>query len=122
MKIEDVARVCHEANRAYCQTLGDWSQRDWTDAPAWQRDSAVAGVKFHLENPNARPSGSHESWLKQKEEDGWKYGAVKNPDKKEHPCMVPFEKLPEDQQLKDVIFSAIVKSLVVAQAIETKKK
>jgi hypothetical protein len=38
--IDQVARVCHEANRAYCQTLGDNSQPAWDDAPEWQKDSA----------------------------------------------------------------------------------
>lgn len=46
-----IARVAHEVNRAYCQSLGDKSQARWEEAPQWQRDSAVAGVKFHQEHP-----------------------------------------------------------------------
>lgn len=74
-----IAKVCHEANRAYCESIGDTSQPVWETAPQWQKDSAVNGVQFHIDNPNAKPEDSHNSWLKQKEEEGWKYGEVKNP-------------------------------------------
>ncbi len=111
MKIEDIAKVCHEANRAYCQTLGDNSQPEWEHAPDWQRSSAVAGVEFHLANPEASASASHESWLAQKKADGWKYGPAKNPAAKEHPCFVPFDQLPKSQQAKDFVFRGLVHSL-----------
>jgi hypothetical protein len=57
------------------------------------------------------PSASHNSWLRQKEEDGWKYGPVKDADKKEHPCFIPYEELPREQQAKDYLFGAIVAAL-----------
>lgn len=66
MTPEQIARVAHEANRAYCQALGDNSQPAWEDAPQWQRDSAMLGVKLHTENPNAGAQASHESWMAQK--------------------------------------------------------
>lgn len=111
MTTEQIAIVCHEANRAYCATLGDNSQPAWADAPEWQRTSAVNGVRFHLANPAAAPSHSHEEWLKEKEATGWKYGPVKDPDKKEHPCFVPYDQLPAEQQAKDALFIAVVKAL-----------
>lgn len=107
----DIARVCHEANRAYCFALGDDTQKSWHEAPDWQRESAVVGVRFCLENPDAPPSANHDSWLRQKEADGWKYGAVKDADKKEHPCFVPYDDLPDDQKRKDALFKAVVASL-----------
>ena len=108
--IEQIALVCHEANRAYCETTGDLSQLVWGLAPQWQKDSAINGVKFHLDNPDAGPSGSHENWLKEKQATGWKYGPVKDPEKKEHPCFVPYSELPRVQQVKDYIFHGIVKA------------
>ena len=111
MEIEQVARVCHEANRAYCQTLGDLSQQVWHTAPDWQRTSAINGVRFHLANPNALPSHSHDNWLAEKKAAGWKYGHVKDAVKKEHPCFVPYEQLPADQKAKDSLFKAVVDAL-----------
>lgn len=106
-----IARVCHETNRAFCQTIDDWSHKPWDDAPQWQKDSAVAGVKFHLENPGSPPSASHESWLKVKKEAGWVYGEVKDEIAKTHPCIVPYKELPPDQQKKDALFIAVVEAL-----------
>lgn len=109
--MKTIARVCHEANRAYCQALGDNSQPAWEDAPEWQRSSAINGVQFHLANPDAGPSHSHDEWLKEKAATGWKYGPVKDPEKKEHPCFVPYDQLPAEQKAKDYIFRAIVHAM-----------
>ena len=111
MTVENVAKIAHELNASYCRSIGDDSQLSWEDAPEWQKESAVNGVKFHLEHPDASPSASHESWLKQKTEEGWKYGAVKNPETKEHPCFVPYEQLPTEQKSKDYLFKQVIDSL-----------
>lgn len=109
--VEQIARVCHEANRAYCQSIGDDSQPTWGDAPEWQRMSAINGVRFHIDHPGAGPEASHSNWLAQKAMDGWVYGPVKDPVKKQHPCMLPYEQLPAEQRFKDALFIAIVSAL-----------
>lgn len=109
-----IARVCHEVNRAYCQAMGDNSQPTWEDAPQWQRDSALLGVKLHTENPGASPSASHESWMAQKVAEGWVYDPEKNPELKQHHCIVPFDQLPREQQAKDFIFRGVVHALAHA--------
>lgn len=114
-----IAMICHEANRAYCETIGDFSQPFWKHAPEWQKKSAVAGVAFHIgtleQGGEPSPSASHESWLAEKEREGWRYGPVKDPGKKEHPCFVPYEQLPIEQRMKDYIFGAIVKAIFQAE-------
>lgn len=110
--ILQIAKTCHEVNRAYCQSIGDNSQKAWEDCEAWQRKSAVQGVIFTLDNPDSKPSDNHVNWLKDKEADGWVYGEVKDPSKKEHPCMVPYEELPEAQKTKDLLFQSVVKSFM----------
>lgn len=109
--VEAIARVCHEANRAWCTALGDASQVPWADAPEWQKESARNGVRHALANPNAQPSDSHESWLREKRAAGWHYGPVKDAAKREHPCFVPYEELPPEQRQKDALFLAIVRAL-----------
>lgn len=110
--IENAARLAHEANKRYCESIGDMSQPTWEDAPDWQRQSAINGVKHLLENPNATPEDSHNSWLKEKQADGWKYGPVKDPQKKEHPCYLPYAELPKEQQIKDHIFLDTVRTVI----------
>ena len=111
MQISNIARVAHEVNRAYCQALGDHSQPAWKDAPQWQKDSAVDGVRAVIANPHAPASASHENWMREKLAAGWTYGPVKDAEKKEHPCMVPFEKPPVEQPAKDFTFRAVVQAL-----------
>lgn len=110
-----IARVAHEINRAYCASLGDTSQPTWEDAPEWQKSSALAGVDMHLAKPDATPEQSHESWLAQKLAEGWKYGPVKDAEKKEHPCCVPYADLPAEQKAKDFLFRGVVHALKVIE-------
>lgn len=102
-----IASIAHSVNRAYCQSLGDNSQPTWADAPAWQRNSAVAGVRTHLSN-DLTPAQAHEVWMKDKESAGWTYGSEKNTDLKTHNCMIPFEQLPVELQIKDALFKSVV--------------
>jgi len=114
MKVEEIAKVAHQVNKAYCESLGDTSQVAWDDCPEWQKQSAVTGVIFHINNPDAGVEANHESWVKEKIDDGWVYGEKKDPDAipPTHPCIVPFNKLPREQQAKDYIFRAVVHALV----------
>ena len=107
-----IAEIAHEANRKYCQLLGDNSQPRWADAPQWQKDSALVGVEAIQSGRVQKPSDSHESWLKQKEVDGWSYGPLKDLERKEHPCFVPYDKLPQEQKMKDYIFFSVVSALL----------
>ena len=111
--MDRIAKMAHEVNRAYCQSIGDNSQLPWEDAPEWQRVSARMGVDLHSMG-SFGPEASHISWMNQKIDEGWKYGPVKDPEKKEHPCMVPFDQLPVEQQAKDFIFRAVVHAALEA--------
>lgn len=111
-----IARACHQANKAICEAFGDTSQPDWDDAPEWQRSSAIAGVRFCLDHPEAPASANHDSWAAQKIADGWRFGETKDPEAKTHPCLVAFDRLPPQQQVKDYVFKAIVAALKPATA------
>jgi hypothetical protein len=43
----------------------------------------------------------HELWADQRLKDGWKAGPVRDDAKKEHPCLKPFDELPESEQEYD---------------------
>lgn len=119
MNIDQIAEVAHETNRAYCATIGDNSQPAWKYAPEWQRTSALKGVAFHIaqhvKGVVPSPSASHDSWLDEKIRDGWKYGPVKDADKKEHPCFVSYDELPVEQKMKDYLFGAVMAAFFKGQ-------
>lgn len=118
MRLLDIAQVAHEANRAYCDTIGDTSQLPWHEAPTWQHKSALDGVQAILRNPSLTSADSHANWLAHKEAEGWKYGPVKNAETREHPCCVPYTELPADQQVKDHLFRHVVLALLASYTPE----
>lgn len=111
MNTEQIARVAHEANRAYCTAIGDPSQVAWDDAPDWQRESAIKGVQAERDGSAKTPEEQHQSWLDEKARTGWTYGPVKDAEAKTHPCFVPYHELPAEQQRKDELFRAVVVAL-----------
>jgi hypothetical protein len=111
MNIEEIAEINHEANVALCNILGETTQGSWVDAPYWQRESSINGVRVILSNKDAKPEDAHNIWMKEKYEARWIYGPTKDPDKKEHPCLKPFNKLAPEQQAKDHLFLNIVRAL-----------
>ena len=43
----------------------------------------------------------HEVWAKSRINEGWTYGPVRDDEKKQHPCIVPYEELPEIEKEYD---------------------
>jgi hypothetical protein len=41
---------------------------------------------------------NHEVWAQQRIKEGWSYGPKRNDDKKQHPDLVPYEKLTETEK------------------------
>lgn len=109
---EQIAQVVHEANRTYCRINGDDSHVEWTNAPEWQKASAIDGVAKQRTNPAFTPEQSHESWLAFKLSDGWKFGPVKDAEKKEHPCILPYKDLAPEHKFKDYLFHGIVRTFL----------
>ena len=111
MNVEQIAKVAHEMNRALCQAFGDDSQVPWEEAPEWQRSSAINNVEFHIINPSAGPEHSHNSWMTDKLNCGWKWGPIKDAEKKEHPSICAYQQLPPHEKAKDYLFCAVVNTL-----------
>ncbi len=43
----------------------------------------------------------HEVWAETRIKQGWKYGEQRNDELKTHPCLVPYEDLPEEEKEYD---------------------
>ncbi len=44
---------------------------------------------------------THEVWAAQRIKDGWTYGPQRDDAKKHHPCLIPYEDLPESEKEYD---------------------
>jgi ryanodine receptor 2 len=44
---------------------------------------------------------THELWARQRIADGWQYGPQRNDDIRRHPCLVPYDQLPESEKEYD---------------------
>lgn len=108
-----IARVCHEANRALCMAaLDDHTKPSWESASEHIHASAISGVKKALAEPDASPESMWAAWKEYKLADGWKLGPLYAPDLKEHPNLVDsYDMLPEGERAKDALFIAIVRTL-----------
>jgi hypothetical protein len=58
---------------------------------------------------------AHENWAQQRLRDGWRYGPSRDDASKEHPCLVPYEQLPESEMEYDRI--AAMQTLKTIQAM-----
>lgn len=112
MNIETIAKVIHEVNSIYCQTLKDFSHAPWEETTEELRRCTKQGIQFYIDNPNVSRETSHWNWIQQKVKEGWVYGNKKDRLKKTHPCILGYDELPRDQKVKDTLFLSICKVLV----------
>ena len=54
-----------------------------------------------MELAEAISKNVHEVWSKNRMDEGWTYGSVRNEEKKETPGLVPYEELPEIEKAYD---------------------
>lgn len=64
-------------------------------------DDSPRQVEFTVEEIEKLAKMEHERWWAQKQAAGYVLGPVKNDVEKTHPCMVPWEQLPEAEREKD---------------------
>lgn len=67
------------------------------------------------DNKFSSAEAAHNSWWCEYKRMGWRYGPVRDVEKKTHPDMVPFNELPKSERDKDEIF---IRLCAVAEAME----
>lgn len=110
--IERIARVMHEAMRAWQAANGEIVAPAWSRAPKWMKESTVKSVVWRMKNPAAPLSAQHDQWVAQKKADGWKRGRIKDASRRTHPMMIPYADLPEVEKRKDALANAVIDSLI----------
>lgn len=109
--VEWAAGVTYEVIRGYALSLGDDARPPWDEAPADDRARYVFGVRMLLEGVVASPGELHRLWVDSMLADGWAYGPELNREEKVHPGLVPWDRVPPQEQAKGFIFRATVGAL-----------
>jgi len=58
-------------------------------------------------NRCSSPEELHDDWVKAYEKNGWRYGPVRDREKRTHPDMVPYDDLGQLERDKDSVFVAL---------------
>lgn len=64
----------------------------------------------------------HEVWSQNRMNEGWVYGPVRDDEKRETPCLVPYEELPEEEKAYDRNTAFSTLRLIVSLGFDIVKK
>ena len=64
----------------------------------------------------------HEIWSQTRIAQGWTYGPERNDAEKKHPCLVPYEDLPEEEKVYDRNTSLETLRFIVANGFDIVKR
>jgi hypothetical protein len=64
---------------------------------------------------------THDNWAAQRMAHGWHYGPKRNDEKKEHPCLVPYEQLSESEKEQDRIAVRELLKMMILLGFRIKK-
>lgn len=64
----------------------------------------------------------HDQWALGRIRDGWRYGPERNDQKKLHPCLVPYDELPESEKEYDRNTAAATLKLIIKSGFTISRK
>lgn len=94
-------------------------QNNYTPSPV-----DTTGVKIPdeiMELVEMLAENTHEVWAKGRMDEGWTYGPVRNDALKQHPCLVPYSELPENEKEYDRSTSMETVRFILGKGFEIKK-
>jgi hypothetical protein len=64
---------------------------------------------------------AHDVWARQRLDQGWTYGLNRNDDAKTHPCLIPYEELPESEKEYDRKTAIETLRMIIALGYQIKR-
>jgi hypothetical protein len=111
LRPEQLARLCHEADRVLCGLQGDARVLPWDLLDEGAQDELVASVREILETPEVSDEARYLRWASRQRAQGWVYGPVRSVPKKVDPGLLDYGALPSERRVRWSLFAAIVRSL-----------
>lgn len=67
-------------------------------------DTSAVSLPSELEKLTEQlAANTHDLWAEQRQAEGWSYGPHRDDQNKRHPCLVPYEELPDSEKTYDRI-------------------
>ncbi len=86
-------------------------------------DTAGVELDSSLEElVEAMARNTHDVWSEGRIREGWAYGPRRDDTLKTHPCLIPYEQLPESEKEYDRMTSLSTLRFIVANGYEIRKK
>ena len=108
--LSDIAQVAYRAIHEYAARF-DEVLPEWDDLVHDARQLLLLTVREYLEVPGRTAEQQHEAWLDTRQREEWQYGATVDYRRRRHPWMVPFARLPGNEQMKSRLLAGVVASL-----------
>lgn len=105
--IEGIAKTCHQANKAFCESMGDNSFTDWEDSEDWVKALTIFQVRNIIANPLEPHYGSHDAYVDKVPEITWE-NAPEGFNKK----LSRYEEWSIEDKTKSKMFKAIVEAIL----------
>jgi hypothetical protein len=64
---------------------------------------------------------THENWSKERIRQGWQWGLERNDTRKENPCLIPYERLPDSEKEHDRIAAREILKTIILLGFSIKK-
>lgn len=94
--------------------------KEYIPNPAETSDVKLPEVLLPLIEEMAK--NVHEVWSRNRMNEGWTYGPVRDDANKKHPCLVPYEELPESEKDYDRATSQETLKLILKLGFDISKK
>jgi hypothetical protein len=64
---------------------------------------------------------NHEVWARQRLADGWQYGPARDDQRKQHPSLIPYEELSDEEKAYDIVMATELVKAILALGFQVEK-
>ncbi|MBQ0022222.1 MAG: Ryanodine receptor Ryr [Prevotellaceae bacterium] len=79
-------------------------------------------IRVFISMAEAISKNVHEVWAAGRMREGWTFGPLRNDEKRETPCLVPYEELSDEEKAYDWNTAANTLKYIISLGFEIKKK
>jgi hypothetical protein len=106
----DVARLAYAAVAEHAWTF-DGVDVSWDDLEEDARELFIQMVREYAAHPEWTAERQHQAWVDTRLLEDWHYGATVDYQRRRHPLLVPFRRLPREEQMRRRLIAGVVASL-----------